>query len=393
MTIRRELAEHTGREIAVGAIYTALARLETRGYVDRGSASRRPERGGRAKRFYRVLPAGAKAVERAEAAFVALGRELGRDAGPVMMAARASPPRLARWLLRRALAGPARSAIVGDIEEEFACYVAPRLGARAARRWYWRQTVLSIAACLRGPDAPQPARPQGTSHVPGSTVRGAARRRRRRAAADAPRARRSPRWPPRRWRSASAPTAPSSRWSTRRCCGRCRCREPDRLVMLSERTDDRIARAACRRPTCSTGTTRNRTFERDRRLLAARRRHGDDRRRRHAPRPCRASGSRPGSSTSRRRARSSAARSGRPTTRRARQRGRPQRGVLAHALRRRSRRRRPRSSASTASRSPSSASCPRTSSSPGAASLWALLPIDRDPGARAARTSCRRSAG
>ena len=33
MTIRRELAEHTGREIAVGAIYTALARLEARGYV------------------------------------------------------------------------------------------------------------------------------------------------------------------------------------------------------------------------------------------------------------------------------------------------------------------------------------------------------------------------
>ena len=33
MTIRRALAEHTGRDVAVGAIYTALARLETRGYV------------------------------------------------------------------------------------------------------------------------------------------------------------------------------------------------------------------------------------------------------------------------------------------------------------------------------------------------------------------------
>jgi putative ABC transport system permease protein len=76
------------------------------------------------------------------------------------MAAPVSPPRLARWILGRALAGPARSAIVGDIEEEFACHIAPRLGVRAARRWYWRQTILSIAACLRGPDAPQPA------HVP-----------------------------------------------------------------------------------------------------------------------------------------------------------------------------------------------------------------------------------
>ncbi len=69
-----------------------------------------------------------------------------------------SPPRLARWLLRWALTGPTRSAIVGDIEEEFACFMAPRRGVRAARRWYWRQTILSIAACLRGPDAPQPAR-------------------------------------------------------------------------------------------------------------------------------------------------------------------------------------------------------------------------------------------
>jgi putative ABC transport system permease protein len=74
------------------------------------------------------------------------------------MATPAAPPRLARWILGRALAGPARSAIVGDIEEEFASFIAPQLGVRAARRWYWRQTILSIAACLRGPDAPQPAR-------------------------------------------------------------------------------------------------------------------------------------------------------------------------------------------------------------------------------------------
>ena len=70
-------------------------------------------------------------------------------------------PRLARWILRHALTGPARSAIVGDIEEEFLCHVAPRLAPRAAARWYWRQTLLSIAACVRGPDAPQPRRARG----------------------------------------------------------------------------------------------------------------------------------------------------------------------------------------------------------------------------------------
>ena len=55
MTIRRELAEHAGREIAVGAIYTALARLEARGYVRSRLGDPTPERGGRAKRFYRCL--------------------------------------------------------------------------------------------------------------------------------------------------------------------------------------------------------------------------------------------------------------------------------------------------------------------------------------------------
>jgi DNA-binding PadR family transcriptional regulator len=81
MTILREHAAHTGREIAAGAIYTALARLETRGYVRSRLGDPTPERGGRAKRFYRVLAAGEKAVARAEAAFAALGRELGRTPG------------------------------------------------------------------------------------------------------------------------------------------------------------------------------------------------------------------------------------------------------------------------------------------------------------------------
>ena len=58
-----------------------------------------------------------------------------------MIADSARPPRLARWVLRRVLDGAARSAIVGDLDEEFTQFILPRLGARAARRWYWRQTI------------------------------------------------------------------------------------------------------------------------------------------------------------------------------------------------------------------------------------------------------------
>ncbi len=65
-----------------------------------------------------------------------------------------APPALARWLLRRALDGPARSAIVGDLDEEFVRFVLPRLGLRGARRWYWRQALASIAACARAKAVP-----------------------------------------------------------------------------------------------------------------------------------------------------------------------------------------------------------------------------------------------
>ena len=79
LTIRRELARHIGREVAVGAIYTALARLERRGFVQSWLGDPTPERGGRAKRYYCVLPAGKKALTRAEAALAGLSREVTRS--------------------------------------------------------------------------------------------------------------------------------------------------------------------------------------------------------------------------------------------------------------------------------------------------------------------------
>jgi PadR family transcriptional regulator, regulatory protein PadR len=78
MTIRRELAHHTGREVAVGAIYTALARLERRGLVQSWLGEPTAERGGKAKRYYRVLPAGKKALEKAQAALAGLTGGFGR---------------------------------------------------------------------------------------------------------------------------------------------------------------------------------------------------------------------------------------------------------------------------------------------------------------------------
>jgi PadR family transcriptional regulator PadR len=63
-TIRREIEQRTGRSIAIGALYTALDRLERKGYVSSRLSDPTPQRGGRAKRFFYLRPAGAAALER-----------------------------------------------------------------------------------------------------------------------------------------------------------------------------------------------------------------------------------------------------------------------------------------------------------------------------------------
>jgi DNA-binding PadR family transcriptional regulator len=62
VTIRREIETRLGRPVVVGALYTALDRLEKKGYVGSSMSEPTPERGGRAKRHFRVKAAGVGAL-------------------------------------------------------------------------------------------------------------------------------------------------------------------------------------------------------------------------------------------------------------------------------------------------------------------------------------------
>ncbi len=62
--IRREIAERTGRDVSLGAIYTTLERLERKGFVSSARGAPTPERGGRAKRFYKIEAPGERALQR-----------------------------------------------------------------------------------------------------------------------------------------------------------------------------------------------------------------------------------------------------------------------------------------------------------------------------------------
>ena len=62
--LRTEIEARTGRGVSAGALYTALNRLETRGFVASRLGEPTPERGGKRKRLYSVLPSGEREMAR-----------------------------------------------------------------------------------------------------------------------------------------------------------------------------------------------------------------------------------------------------------------------------------------------------------------------------------------
>ena len=58
MAIRREIEERTGRQVAIGAVYATLDRLEAKGLV----LSRRPRGNGPSRRHFQLTTAGVRAL-------------------------------------------------------------------------------------------------------------------------------------------------------------------------------------------------------------------------------------------------------------------------------------------------------------------------------------------
>lgn len=71
VTVRQEIQSRTGREVSIGAVYATLERLQNKGYAKSFRGEPTAERGGRAKRFFRITAKGIAAVNRTQQA---LGR-------------------------------------------------------------------------------------------------------------------------------------------------------------------------------------------------------------------------------------------------------------------------------------------------------------------------------
>jgi DNA-binding PadR family transcriptional regulator len=72
VTITREIEQTARRAISVAVVYATLDRLEDRGLVTSSIGDPTPERGGRAKRYFRVTPRGLRQVRETQRALRAL---------------------------------------------------------------------------------------------------------------------------------------------------------------------------------------------------------------------------------------------------------------------------------------------------------------------------------
>jgi PadR family transcriptional regulator len=66
LSVRRDVSARTGHDYSVGAVYTTLQRLETKGLVSSRTAAPLPVRGGRARRQFKVTAAGQRSLREAQ---------------------------------------------------------------------------------------------------------------------------------------------------------------------------------------------------------------------------------------------------------------------------------------------------------------------------------------
>ena len=71
-TVREEIESRTGQKVSKGAAYVTLDRLVAKGYLTSWLGEPTAKRGGRAKRFFRVLPAGLDAVRTSHRALTSM---------------------------------------------------------------------------------------------------------------------------------------------------------------------------------------------------------------------------------------------------------------------------------------------------------------------------------
>ena len=66
VSIKNEIESRLGRSVSMGALHTALKRLEDKGYLRSHGGEATPERAGRPKRYFEITALGKKAMQHAK---------------------------------------------------------------------------------------------------------------------------------------------------------------------------------------------------------------------------------------------------------------------------------------------------------------------------------------
>jgi PadR family transcriptional regulator PadR len=74
--ISREIERQTGRDVAFGTVYATLERLQEKGFVRSNLGDATPQRGGRAKRYFRVTATGLRTVRETRQSLIRLWQGL-----------------------------------------------------------------------------------------------------------------------------------------------------------------------------------------------------------------------------------------------------------------------------------------------------------------------------
>ena len=74
--ISQEIEEQTGRSVSYGTVYSTLERLQKKGLVASNLGEATPERGGRAKRYFRATSTGLRTVRETKQSLIRLWRDV-----------------------------------------------------------------------------------------------------------------------------------------------------------------------------------------------------------------------------------------------------------------------------------------------------------------------------
>lgn len=77
VSVLEEIRARTGRSVLRPAVYVTLGRLEEKGLVRSRMGDSRPQRGGRARKYYRVEPAGLALLRESRSALRSMWKGLG----------------------------------------------------------------------------------------------------------------------------------------------------------------------------------------------------------------------------------------------------------------------------------------------------------------------------